>query len=259
MSLDLLRATLDRATESGRQVTFWLRDDDAIEPTVQLETLLNMAQRTGVPLTLAVVPADATNAIAARLEEAPLVNVAVHGWRHRNHAPSGEKKQELGLHRPKAEILGELEAALKRVQSMFGSRTVAMLVPPWNRIDPALVPSLPSLGFQALSVFGEEKRFTPVPLLNTHVDIIDWKVTRGGRPADTLFVEIARRVEEISSDPLETVGILTHHLVHDAAAWSFLGTLFEHTADHPGCRWMRSEDVLRATPKHPSPRLPSYK
>ena len=244
MSLDRLKDALDRAAASGRRITFWVRDDDAVEPTEQLEKLLSLTEHAGVPLTLAAIPAGATRALAARIEDAAHVSVAVHGWNHQNHAPEGEKNQELGLHREQTKVVQDIAAGLARIRSMFGPRSVAMLVPPWNRIHPELLSLLPTLGFAALSVFGREVREAPVSLLNTHVDIIDWKGTRGGRPSDVLFAEVVRRMELLTDDPLDTVGILTHHLVHDAAAWRFLELLFEHTADHPGCRWMRSEDVL---------------
>ena len=40
----------------------------------------------------------------------------------------------------------------------------------------------------------------------------------------------------------ETIGILTHHLVHDAAAWVFLEHLFEITSDY-NAQWL-SYDAL---------------
>lgn len=247
MNIDLLMDLLNRAADEGKQHTFWLRDDDAIEPSDRLETLLALTDQARVPLTLASVPAGATTALAQRIEAAPHVSIAVHGWRHVNHAPAGEKKQELGLHRGEAKIIEEIESGLTRISSLFGAQSVAMLVPPWNRIDSTLLPLLNTIGFRALSVFGPEKREAPVPLLNTHVDIIDWKGNRGGRGRDILFAEIAERIETLTGDPLDTVGILTHHLDHDTAAWDFLEELFAHTADHPACRWMRSETILAAT------------
>ena len=73
------------------------------------ERLLGLAGRHDVPLMLAVIPARATEALAQRLAEAGEAVVAVqHGFAHRNHAPTGERKWELGTHRPTDEILDEL-------------------------------------------------------------------------------------------------------------------------------------------------------
>jgi len=246
MSLDLLMNALDRAAGDGKRLLFWLRDDDAVEPTEQLEKLLKITSSSGVPLTLASIPANATPALAERIESAPHVSVAIHGWSHENHASAGEKKQELGLHRGRAVAIEEIEAGLARIRELFGQCGVALLVPPWNRIDPALLPTLGTMDFRALSVFGPEKRSAPIPLLNTHVDIIDWKGNRGGRSADVLFTETAQRIAQLTDHPLDTIGVLTHHLVHDAAAWDFLERLFDRTMEHPACCWMRSEDVLSA-------------
>ena len=39
-----LQAELDRWQEAGKTARFWLRDDDAIEPTPQLERFLVLAE-----------------------------------------------------------------------------------------------------------------------------------------------------------------------------------------------------------------------
>ena len=74
---------------------FWLRDDDAVEPTVALDRLLGLTGEFAVPVTLAVIPAFTGEALARRLEAAPHAAVAVHGWSHKNHAPAGQKNRSL--------------------------------------------------------------------------------------------------------------------------------------------------------------------
>ena len=39
------------------------------------------------------------------------------------------------------------------------------------------------------------------------------------------------------------MGLLTHHLVHDEAAWIFLDAFFAATARHPACRWATLADL----------------
>ncbi len=78
-------------------------------------------------------------------------------------------------------VLGDLGTGWLALERLFGARALAVLVPPWNRIAPALVPALPEIGFRGLSTFGPRARPEPVRGLrqvNTHVDLIDW---RGGR------------------------------------------------------------------------------
>ena len=175
-----LSAELDRWKRSGRVAELWLRDDDAVQPTAALDRLLDLTGRHAIPALLAVIPAHAGEPLAARLASAPGIAVAVHGWAHENHAPDGQKKQELGPHRAAAVVLGELARAKAVIDRLFAGKAVAVLVPPWNRIDGALLPSLGETGFAALSVFGMAKP-AALPIVNTHIDIIDWHGGRGGK------------------------------------------------------------------------------
>lgn len=234
MKGDVLRA-LDAA---GAPVEFWLRDDDATVPGAALDRLLAMTADHGVPVTLAVIPAPAGAVLAARLVRETHVTVAVHGWAHVNHAGPGEKAQELGAHRPLAEVTGELRQGLDRLAHLFPAQVCPVLVPPWNRIAPEVIAALPGLGFAGLSVFGPEKD-AGLPVVNTHVDLIDWRGTRGGRADDALFADLAQAMAR--GGP---VGVLTHHLVHDAQAWAFLKRLFALTQGHPACRWVGLPDLL---------------
>lgn len=243
MTAIALRQSLERATQQGRTVQFWLRDDDAVAPSPALDRLLGLTDRHSAPLTLAVIPEETGLPLADLLSRFPLADVAVHGWSHRNYAGAGEKKQELGAHRPVGTVTGELAAGFEKLSDLHGGRFVPMLVPPWNRIAPGVVEALPELGFTALSTFGPE---TPGPLamLNTHVDLIDWHGSRGGRPLETLMGEVAALIE--ADETPAAIGILGHHLVHDDAAWDFLDTLFSMTADHPACAWQSARQILTA-------------
>ncbi|MBW9062980.1 polysaccharide deacetylase family protein [Rhizobium herbae] len=239
----IITEELDRWQQAGKVARFWLRDDDAVEPSEPLERLLEIAGAFSVPLTLAVIPAHTGDGLARRLEREPLCAVAVHGWSHVNHAGADEKKQELGRHRPASDVLGELQRGFNHLADLHPNRFVAILVPPWNRIDAALVPQLAGLGFEGLSVYGPEKP-SALPVVNTHVDVMDWHGTRGGRDRMTLAAEIVARLGHMF-DHAGSLGLLTHHLVHDEAVWDFLKALFESTARHPGCRWCRVTHILR--------------
>jgi hypothetical protein len=112
------------------------------------------------------------------------------------------------------------------------------------------VPGLHEIGFRALSVFGPEDgkksavlRVPGLQLINAHVDVMDWHGTRGCRPHGEILRDIDRRLDEIEKGG-GTVGILTHHLVHDESVWEFLSRLFDITASHAACRWRRVADLL---------------
>ncbi len=239
MTAEVLRA-LDRLANAGTPARLWWRDDDAVEPTAQLDRLLRVASDRDVAATLAVIPAPSGPELAGRLADEAGISVAVHGWLHRNHALQTEKKQELGAGRPTTVVLDELGKGLTRLKALHGSRIVPVLVPPWNRIAAKVVDGLPALGFQALSVFGPP-RPAPIRVINTNVDIIDWKGSRGGRPTEALMAELAQALSAQSSEP---IGILSHHLVHDSQAWRFLDELFALTIEHAGCQWTSLSQLL---------------
>jgi hypothetical protein len=241
MKTALLKA-LDARAREHRPALFWWRDDDAVAPSDQLDRLLQLSEICKVPVTLAVIPEPTGDALALRLAGLSGVNVAAHGWSHRNHAPTGEKKQELGAHRPANVVLDELSEGFAHLRGLYPKQFVSVLVPPWNRVAPQVVEGLPGIGFDAISTFGPAKP-APLRVINTHVDLIDWRGTRGGRPTEALFSDI---VEAMNRPEPEPMGLLSHHLVHDAQAWSFLEQLFELTLNHPGCRWASLNHILSA-------------
>ncbi len=243
MSEKILLDTLDDFARRGIVAELWLRDDDATVPTAALDRLLALSAEFSIPMTLAVIPEPTGDALADHLRESGAkIDVAVHGWAHKNHAGSQEKKRELGLHRAQPVVLDELSTGLRKLETLHEARFVPMLVPPWNRIDREIVQALPAIGYRALSTFGPEGEAS-LTLVNTHVDVIDWRGTRGGKDHDLLFSEIAQRMV-VAHETNGTTGILTHHLVHDETVWSFLKRLFSLTARHPGCRWRSSRDLI---------------
>lgn len=241
-AFDPLRRVLDGFAEAEAPARLWLRDDDAVGPTPALDRLLALGAECNVPLTLAVIP-QATGQALADLLQGLAVEVAPHGWSHADHAAPGAKSCELSATRPEADVLANLAAGLSRLRDLYGPRLVPVLVPPWNRIAPALIGALPGLGYRALSVFGPEQGAAPPQRINVHVDLIDWRGTRGGQEDGALVADLVTRLK--TGAP---TGFLTHHLVHDAAAWSFTERMFAITTGHPGARWCRLSSLLEGSP-----------
>ena len=224
--------------EAGNPLRLWLRDDDAVRPHASLDRLLDLTAENEVPLTLAVIPAPWGEAptgapLATRLDAAPHVRVAVHGWSHHNHALPPAKKQELGGPRPDAVIHAELREGLAQLRRLHGARALPLLVPPWNRISPSLTPGLAADGFTALSVYGPEQTLPEgLRAINTQIDIMNWKAGSIGRPAADLWAEMAALAPARSF-----IGVLTHHLVHDATAWAALSEMIRDTRS-AGAEWV---------------------
>jgi hypothetical protein len=195
---------------------------------------------------LAVIPAKTDERLAGWLLPTAHIHPVVHGWAHANHAPAHEKRQELGPHRPRRVILDELRRGLERLRALYGPRLVAMLVPPWNRIDVALLAELPPLGFAALSAFGPAPADAPITVVNAHVDLID---SRGGnqcREPGRLVEQLAHELVQARAGGGRPVGILSHHLTGDEKALQFLERLFDLTVRHPACRWQSPAELLNA-------------
>jgi hypothetical protein len=238
-----LQAALKRWEDAGKVAHFWFRDDDAVSPSDPLDRLLALSAQFSIPMTLAVIPAFTGEALSARLAGEERVTVAVHGWSHENHASASEKKQELGSHRPAAEVLALLGEGFVKLRSLHGMKFAPVLVPPWNRIASGLLPELSGLGYRALSVYGAAKQ-APLASINTHVDIMDWHGTGGCKPHTAIVADMVRELERCFAGSGEPIGLLTHHLVHDEAAWDFIATAADIIASSKAARWHAVGDFL---------------
>ncbi len=226
-----LKAELARTADVGGRTRFWLRDDDAIAVTPALQRLDGLCSGR-MPILLAVIPAGATRDLAAWTAERPSITPCQHGWRHANHATTGERACELGGARSDGDVLAELAQGRIVICDLFGSEAASILVPPWNRIRPSLIKELSGAGYAALSTFGRVggTGSADLPRLNCDLDIIDWRNGRRGRTVESLCERLVRLVIEARIDDAP-IGLLTHHLAHDEAAWRFLGEFLD--AIHP--------------------------
>jgi len=241
-----LLAELARWQERGSVAELWWRDDDAGKLTPALSRLLGLAQVARVPLALAAVPMD----LEASILDAgnPLVTVLQHGVDHQNRAAPGAKKTEFAPDEGVESALQRLLLGRARLELIAPGRVLPVLVPPWNRVSsPDLLRALAGAGYRALSRFGPRGAVSDgsgLRHLNTHVDIIDWRGNRGFAGEELVLAQAVAHLQARRlglADALEPTGFLTHHAVHDAAAWSFLQALFERTADLASVRWVRPE------------------
>ncbi len=219
-----LRDAMTRSRAAQIAVPVWWRDDDAIAPTPALDHLTTLAGSIGIPVHLAVIPQQATPALATYCAEAPLIPV-VHGWAHVDHSQPDEKKNEFMSPRPNAQA--ETARAFARMTDLFAGQLRPMFVPPWNRVHGDVVSALGAQGYTAISTFGPRAQTLAavgVEQINTHIDPIWWKKTRDLVPAQTLIEQAAQLIEERCdgrADATEPFGFLTHHLVHTPAIWAF--------------------------------------
>ena len=215
-----------------RRPVFWLRDDDAVAVTPALQRLLSF----GVPVALAVIPDLAEPGLFDKD-----ITVLQHGCDHRNRAAPGEKKTEFPASERIEDALERLRISRERLVSMGGGKVLPVIAPPWNRLRRELAAELPRIGIRGFSGYRGEA----VPNLlqhDTHVDLVAWKSGKrfiGEEEAVRLAMPFVLRGE--------AVGWLTHHAVHDEAAWTFLERLFALR----GPRWAGAAELFSYTrPAH---------
>jgi len=236
---------LDAWAERGSVARLWWRDDDALEPTPQLEGLIDLAN--GVPLGLAVIPAMAGPDLADVLSGAPHVAVMQHGWRHANHGGTG-KKSEFPASRSAGEVARELAAGRDRLANLFANAFVPILAPPWNRFAPEFEPLLSAAGLFGLSGLAQRRKPAPADIagVDVHLDLVDWHGGRGfiGEAAALGGLLAELRARRLDGEPNSAIGILTHHLVMDASAVAFLADLLDLTCSHRAVRWVDPAALL---------------
>jgi hypothetical protein len=231
---------LARRHGEGKTVQFWWRDDDAAQPTPALERLLGISESRRVPVALAVVPDLAVPELFDLIHEKTAV--LQHGTDHRNRAGPGEKKTEFPAREPDAAALARLSAARERLRWLAGERALPVLVPPWNRIRGSLLSQLPGIGIVGLSAYGKSTSSHVMKQVNTHVDIVAW---RQGRRFIGEGEALAAAVRLLGGGA--PIGWLTHHAVHDAAAWGFL----ERLLGLESVRWASAQGLFSYTaPAH---------
>ena len=240
---------LDAWRDERRVASLWWRDDDAAAPVPALDRLASLAREHEVTAGLAVIPALARPSLGSWLWPVH-AEVLQHGWAHHSHSAGGEKKAELGRHRAPDAMTAELSRGFGKLRELAGARFQPVLVPPWNRIDPALIQALPNAGFRGLSTYGPRASAEPAPGLrqtNCHVDVVDW---RGGRGFVGVDRAIAAAVGHLSArrarsvDPAEPTGLLTHHAVHEESTWTFIARFLERTRHHPAVRWLAPSEAI---------------
>lgn len=241
-----LTEALARAADEGRTTAFWWRDDDAVAHTPTLDRLLALAARTGWPVALAAIPARAEPSLAARVADEAGVDLLVHGLAHANHAPPEARKAEFGPHRPLAALRADAAEALALAKARLGPRLLPVLVPPWNRIAPDLPAALPALGYRGVSAAHPLPPVAGLAQAHAAIDPVAWRA--GGGLADPAGI-VARAARAVAEGG--PIGLLTHHLVQDAATWDVCERLLDHLAAHaakdPASRISRAAALFAPT------------
>lgn len=248
-ALRLLDDELHRWADAGRIARLWLRDDDAVAASPALDDLLATLRRHRAPVLIAAIPARLEASLAPRLSGLCDVAVGVHGHAHVNHAAAGVKKSEYPASRDRSTVRDELARGLADIRNAFGDMALPVFVPPWNRAYAGIARDLVASGYRALSTFADAHvgdDGEDIVVANAHVDVMFSPGARGGRRPDIVAGEVATMLAcaRTRTGRDHPVGILTHHLVHDADARETLDTLLGHLANHAAVRFLHPREVI---------------
>jgi len=198
----------------------WWRDDDAREPTWQLDRLLEV--RRDLPLMLAVIPDVDLHPLANRLGAAADVAVAQHGVDHGNKLAPGGPRSEFRASAAQAEINASLAAG--RARLVAAGLPPVTFVPPWNEASDRLITGIVEAKYDSYSIGINGCARDGLKHVGAQVDILRWKGKPHFKGRRRVFDAIRKQLEDRRKRGAfnEPLGILTHHLVHDDAAWQFL-------------------------------------
>jgi len=238
---------LERAlSEAGAPVTLFFRDDDGGWEDVRLRALLELHERHGMPLDLALIPDALSPQLVRDLERRAARSDALglhqHGRTHLNHESAG-RKCEFGPSRKAVDQYTDIESGRNTLAGLFGERVDPIFTPPWNRCTQVTVVSLSALEFRVLSRDRGADELNLFGLMELPVDV-DWcgrfdaAGSRLHKDAQPDVTELDRRLARAAARG-GPVGVMLHHAVMDEASLDALSALLALVARHPHARCAR--------------------
>ena len=164
-----MRKLLTSLAETTEPVEVFFRDDDAGWEDDRLFELIARFAEHGLPLDLAVIPAELTPALAGRLVETH-AGMHQHGYAHANHETEG-RKCEFGPARGYREQRLDIARGWGRLRELLGDRVDPFFTPPWNRCTRDTGEALVELAFAALSREHRAQPLGLLPELPVHLDV----------------------------------------------------------------------------------------
>jgi hypothetical protein len=230
----------------GETVRFWWRDDDASASSPALDRLLALSSETCVPVGLAVIPGHLKPSLVDCLHGKNGIDVLVHGWLHKNHAPAEEPRSEYPRSRPVQEVREELPRSLAVLRDAFSTHTIPVFVPPWNRFPSEFEDQLAACGYRGLSsVLGNR----PQPqgaqgLRRAHCDMNIVAAKDSVGRADIKGASLtAKRIRAGERGPF---GVVTHHGLFDDRSWTLCERFWRSISSHDRAQAVSARSVFCA-------------
>ena len=164
-----MRNLLLSLAERDQPIDVFFRDDDAGWEDARLLELIGRFAEHGLPLDLAVIPAELTEPLAGTLL-ATHAGLHQHGYAHTNHQVEG-RKCEFGPARDRDAQRADIAAGRQRLRTLLGDRLEPFFTPPWNRCTRDTGEVLAELGFTLLSREHKAEPLGLLPERPVHLDV----------------------------------------------------------------------------------------
>lgn len=207
-----------------KAVPLFFRADDIGVPSKSFAKMTELFTKYRIPLCLAVVPAWLTaprvSALKKEASSTELFCWHQHGWRHKNHEPSG-KKQEFGDNRTTEAVFNDIKHGRDRLAEILRDDFYPIFTPPWNRCGSSALESLSRLSFKGIS--RSTAAFPPSPSgLPDYQINIDLHTRKEADPRQSLELLLSELSQALSS---ALPGIMLHHQRMNSSAFDFLELL----------------------------------
>jgi hypothetical protein len=214
-----LRNLLLSLDERNAPVDVFFRDDDAGWEDARLLELIGRFAEHGLPLDLAVIPAELDAQLAAALLERH-AGLHQHGYAHANHQREG-RKCEFGSARGRDAQRVDISAGRARLRELLGERLDPFFTPPWNRCTRATGEVLAELGYTLLSREHRAEPLGQLPELPVHLDV-----------ARLAPDELDTRFAALVAEGHGPIGVMFHHGVMEAEDMARASELLALLAAH---------------------------
>ncbi|MBI4352190.1 MAG: DUF2334 domain-containing protein [Elusimicrobia bacterium] len=194
--------------------TFFLRCDDVTKPDRAFLRAFAPLKAAGLPLSCAVIPAQAGAALASffRAENAAGARLEAlqHGFRHAEHAGNKYLKHEFGPSRAYGLQRADIAAGKKLMEKLFGGLSQPVFVPPFHVYNSDTLKALAALGFKGLSASRRLKRLPRgLAFLGTGVTVNEYDLGLKPRPLSPNLLR-SRTLAAIKEGK-KPAGIYFHH------------------------------------------------
>lgn len=245
-----------RLARTGVALELWWRDDDFDATGRALDALKRVAADTGLVPLMAAIPKRVLPGPLAALSLPADWPFCQHGWLHQSHEGAGARRSEFGEGRTRDQVRSDLLAGRRKLADLFGERYLDVFVPPWSSFAACHEAIISELGYRGFSGSGAPRAGIAPPTLqnNVHVDMLQWGGPSGpvAAPPQKIAATLDRATADLPAGARTVrVGVMTHHMSMDDAAFRSFADLAAATRTMRHMRWLSPREVFSGASAQP--------